>query len=121
MPGGWHEVAGLSSPSHLSVEGPAGAGLRLAVLPVRAGVTTEELLDAVSSDGDLEVRSGSKRLVLLPGGDAVVADLVTEGVPGHLLVLLHGSELYQLVVVTAGSPGAERDWRHILDTVRIDT
>jgi membrane protease YdiL (CAAX protease family) len=123
LPGGWHVSQELSNSSRLAVEGPAGAGMRVTSTPVDATVTTQRLLEALDKGSGVEgvtVVPASKRVVQVPGGEGVVVDFVTEGQPGHVCELLVHGTLYQLLIVTAGSPGAERDWRHILDTTRVD-
>lgn len=125
LPGGWHRVAAFSSPTHLSAEGPAGAGLQFSAVPVDASLTTERMLqvldDSTTNNAPVQVVAGTKHIIQVPGGQAVVADVLAQGEPGHICQLLVRQAVYQLIVITAGSPGAERDWRHILSTTRIAT
>jgi membrane protease YdiL (CAAX protease family) len=123
LPGGWHADQAVGRTSNLSIHGPAGAGMQLSTIPVRTNLSAADMLTAFGNGRadvmGVQFTRGTAHLVPVSGGEAVVADLVTQGEPGHILELMDNGTLYQLIVLTAGSPGAERDWRHVLDTIAL--
>jgi len=124
VPGGWHQAPGSALPDRMVVNGPAGAALAVLVR-LNADPTTEQLTAAlVASERStlgLQVVAGSERTVQVPAGEAVEADVQVEGQPGHVLALTAGGATYRLIVVTGGSPAAERDWQRIVRTVASTT
>jgi membrane protease YdiL (CAAX protease family) len=121
VPGGWHTVSSGFS-GHLVVSGPAGALLEVESLPADPGVTLSASIARLPSEESFtaKVVAGTQHDVSVPGGEAVTADLLIAGQPGHLCLILSGGRIYQLLMITSGSPGAERNWRHVLATSRIE-
>jgi membrane protease YdiL (CAAX protease family) len=123
LPGGWHTVSTADPGHRLLASGPAGAGIEVSYLQVPAGITTRTLLSGLASleaaGANVKVVAGSQHEITIPGGEAVSADLLIEGQPGHICQVLSGGSVYQLLMVTAGSPSAERQWRHLLSTTRV--
>ena len=124
-PGGWHTVASSSSfEGHLVMSGPAGAALNVITLPADPGMTAAALLAQLRASetraAEGRVIAGSEEEVTVPGGVAVTADVLVAGQPGHICQILSGGRIYQLLMITSGSPGAERDWRHVLATTRVE-
>jgi membrane protease YdiL (CAAX protease family) len=117
LPGGWHPAARALPTGGRVFQGPAGAGL---VVLTQAGPhpTAEQVHQTLAlAEQGRAVRAvvpGSVRDLSLPAGEAVTADIEVAGQPGHVLDLLTADAAYELVVVTGGSPAAERDWQHVL-------
>ena len=53
-------------------------------------------------------------------GTGVTADFSVANQPAHILAVPYDGELYELVLVTAGSPAAEHEWRAITTSLRIN-
>lgn len=122
-PGGWHSVSSGRLSGHLVMSGPAGAVLDVTTFPSSSSTSVSSLLGGLRSRervADARVVAGTEREATVPGGEAVNADLVIAGQPGHICQVLSGGRVYQLLMITSGSPGAERNWRHVLATSRID-
>ncbi|MCW2545495.1 MAG: Abortive infection protein, partial [Frankiales bacterium] len=123
LPGGWHTTTTADPEHRLLASGPAGAGIDVSYFPVRAGVTTSALLKGLAVGETaipfVRVVPGSEHEIAIPGGEAVTADLLIEGQPGHICQVLSGGSIYQLLMVTAGSPSAERQWRVVLSSTRV--
>lgn len=120
LPGGWHELRGPSSAHLLVASGPGGAGLDLMRQDEASSVDAELAeLEQGEGRGSVRVVPGSAHVVRLPSGDAVEADIVASGQPGHVLRVSAGSSSYQLLVVTGGSPAAERDWDRIVRSLQL--
>lgn len=121
LPGGWHEVRGTFSAHLLVASGPGGAGLDLMRQEGASTSTADELADLQQRGqvGLVRVVAGSVHVVRLPAGEGVEADVVAAGQPGHVLRLSAGSSSYQLIVITGGSPAAERDWTRITRSLQL--
>ena len=123
LPGGWHALSTADPEHRLLAAGPAGAGIDVSTFEVRTGITTSTLLKGLTvgetARTDVRVVAGTEREITIPGGDAVTADLLVQGQPGHLCQVLSGGSVYQLLMVTAGSPSAERQWQYVLRTTRV--
>jgi hypothetical protein len=121
LPGGWHQVQSNALPGRMLVQGPAGAALIGLTYANGTPLTADQLLTRLAlseqSTPGRAVVAGSERTVRLAVGDAVEADIRTGGQPGHLLELSVGGSIYELVVVTGGSPAAERDWQRLVRSV----
>ena len=122
LPGGWHQVTSAAPAGRMIVQGPAGAALLFRMEPnVGAPPDTQELLAnlvaAETPAAGRRVVAGSEHTVLVGAGEAVVADVQMKGQPGHVLDFVVGASSYELVVVTGGSPAAERDWHRIVLTL----
>ena len=122
LPGGWHQSS-LAMGQEQVFAGPGGAAL--AVIQ-RAGVSVptlqdlrDNLVSAESSSSQRSVVPGSEREVQLPAGAGITADVRVVNQPGHVLDLVVNDTAYELLVVTGGSPAAERDWKRIVDSVSV--
>jgi len=119
LPGGWHEKRTSIVPGAVAVDGPGGAGLMVLTRPGAA--TLEQLHDnlvAAESGNPLRtVQPGSERRVQTPAGEAIEADVTLSGQPGHVLDLVVNGKAYELIVLTGGSPAAERGWQLITTSV----
>jgi hypothetical protein len=58
----------------------------------------------------MTVQPGTEMPAPIAGGEAATADITTEHQPGHILSIVRGNTLYTVVVVTSGSPKAEKAW-----------
>jgi membrane protease YdiL (CAAX protease family) len=120
LPGGWHEQRTSIVPGAVAVAGPGGAGLVVLVRP-GAAPTLEQLLgNLVAAENGHPLRAvlpGSERRVQTPAGEAIEADVTMSGQPGHVLDLVVDGRAYELLVVTGGSPAAERGWQLITASV----
>lgn len=123
MPGGWHAFS--TTEQQVAANGPAGAGLDVSFRSVPPSVTTATLLKGLAAGEHISesfrVVPGSEREVPVAGTAGVTADIEVAGQPGHICQLLSGGGVYQLVMVTAGSPGAERSWQLVMRTARLDS
>jgi membrane protease YdiL (CAAX protease family) len=120
LPGGWHEQRTSIVPGGVSVEGPGGAGLVVLARPGAAPTLEQRygsLVAAESGNPLRAVRPGSERRVQVPAGEAIEADITLSGQPGHVLDLVVNGTAYELLVVTGGSPAAERGWLLIAASV----
>ena len=122
VPGGWHASAVPSFGAGASAfEGPSGEGLVVLRLPAGRDpdlARVRQSLETSPSNG-LDVDRSTVRTAQLPVGPAVMADVDMVGQPGHVLVTLVGGEAYEVIMVTGGSPAAERGWDHLVQTLRL--
>jgi membrane protease YdiL (CAAX protease family) len=122
MPGGWHAVDQLSSSDHLIASGPAGAAMDVRWMAAPAVVTEAELAQrflTAQAENGFQLDRASVHPVKVPGATAVCADFRAVGQPGHVCQLQGNGRLYQVQMLTSGSPSAERNWQHVLATARI--
>ena len=121
VPGGWHVSTAQVYGNGIAYDGPSGEGLAVVRLPAgpKADLDAAEafLLDTPSDGLQLDRRSLQR--AQLPAGSAVTADIVTVGQPGHVLVTLVGNEAYEVVMVTGGSPSAEKAWARLVRTLAL--
>jgi membrane protease YdiL (CAAX protease family) len=121
LPGGWH-AAGEST-SIRAYQGPAGASLAFLTTPTPTGRSAEQVVESLQrSEGQttgFSLLPGSERVVAVHGVDAVVADVTVQAQPGHLLVVPVGTTLYNVVVITGGSPSGERDWNALARSLEV--
>jgi membrane protease YdiL (CAAX protease family) len=120
IPGGWHVDHVHSTPAELLVDGPAGSGLVLARQPAGGdgnGPATGSDLEPAPAP-DLSFDPGSVARITTGLGPAVTGDVTMRNQPGHVLVVRYDSALYEVFIITAGNPAAERSWREITDSLR---
>ena len=122
VPGGWNasQVSAFDAGA-VAFEGPSGEGLVVLRMPLGRGADLEQvrgLLEDAPTNG-LQVDRTTLRTAQLPVGPALVADVDLVGQPGHVLVTVVGAEAYELVMVTGGSPAAERAWERLVRTLHL--
>jgi hypothetical protein len=89
---------------------------RCAAVPTLQQIT-DNLVAAESGSPLRNVQPGSERRVQTPAGEGVEADIMLAGQPGHVLDLVVNGSAYEFLVVTGGSPAAERGWQRIAASV----
>ena len=123
LPGGWHALPS-SAPSggRLTFQGPGGADLLVHFgIDPKQVVTTDQVerIMATAPVGAFgaDVTLGAMRRLHLPAGEAVEAQIRLKGQRGHLLeVVVNGTD-YEFIVVTGGSPAAEKGWNSLVRSV----
>jgi membrane protease YdiL (CAAX protease family) len=120
VPGGWH-ARGIPTADDSLIIGPAGASLALHAShllgPAPSVSQLEGLLAAATVPG-VAVEAGSVRSLPTTVGTAVTADINASGQPGHVLEVAYDGDMYQILMVTAGSPAAESAWHHVTSSLR---
>jgi membrane protease YdiL (CAAX protease family) len=114
LPGGWHKAPN-SSATQLVYSGPGAAGMLLTRVTMPTPLTGDQLVQRLRrlEGGDpamMTVQPGTEMPAPIAGGEAATADITTEHQPGHILSIVRGNTLYTVVVVTSGSPKAEKAW-----------
>ncbi len=127
VPGGWHPVTpqiASAQPAPYQqaiVAGPSGAVLSITDTPAPAlGVTTADVETQLRSNLGLPgllVDPGSIESATLPIGSAVLADVTIDGQPGHIVVFSYNANLYDVLMLTSGSPAAESEWPDVVDSI----
>jgi membrane protease YdiL (CAAX protease family) len=118
LPGGWHGVA----QSVGVYEGPAAAAMMVTRTTPTPLPTVDQLYAHLqeretSGEPNRRVQPRSEQVVDVDGTSAVAADIVVSGEPGHLLAFVDGDAIYTFVMITSGSPNAERDWQSVIRSV----
>jgi membrane protease YdiL (CAAX protease family) len=119
LPGGWHQFGDGAAAATFA--GPAAAGLIVTRSLPAAMPTVDELVGSLqereSATADMRVVPGSEKVVQIDGRPAAAAEIVSAGQPGHVVRVAGDQAVYTLVMVTSGSPNADRDWRSVLNTL----
>jgi membrane protease YdiL (CAAX protease family) len=120
LPGGWH--AHPVTATTMGYDGPAATGLAInRTVPAQLPAVPDLLarLRRGSSAPGMGVVPGTEHVVSIGGVDAAMADIVTVGQPGHVVMAATGGSVYTLIMITSGSPKAEADWHEVLTSLRL--
>lgn len=124
VPGGWHLDTLSPDPAHSVYVGPSGAALVLIDTPLPESEQTldgiEQRLAAAPIESGIRVDEASLRRMRTSLGTGVTADFSVANQPAHILAVPYNGDLYELVLVTAGSPAAEHEWHAITTSLRIN-
>jgi membrane protease YdiL (CAAX protease family) len=122
LPGGWRVDAPMTAPDEMLVGGPSGSALAVlmkadahpgdAIGYLEDGLATAQVRAGVSLD-PASIKEGRTSL-----GPAVTGDFSIVNQPGHVLGFAYQGSIYELIMVTAGNPAAERSWHDIVNSLR---
>jgi hypothetical protein len=125
-PTGWHHPAttdGASLPSDATaLDGPSGAALAVLALPTPVAPDMDRMLQALSAGSTgfgASVDMHSVQQIDLHGVAALELDAHARSDSAKLVLVPHAGHSYELVLYSAGSPKAQRDFSRILESVRI--
>jgi membrane protease YdiL (CAAX protease family) len=122
-PGGWRQVTQLGSPIEMS--GPSNALLLVLPIPTLSApsaATAEARLRSGRMDlhdPTLSLDTATVRLISLPAGEAVEADISQDGNAGTIVYLPHDGESLAVVFMSGGSPRAQAQFPRILRSIHV--
>jgi hypothetical protein len=122
--GGWQQDKATSA--DLRLDGPGGAGLtvRHEPLPPNIGLDLARIADTINSnqlplpDGT-SIVGGSAHVVAYPAGQGVEVSAVEHGHAAELLYVPKGGQLFTVVIATAGSHRAKKEYPGMLQSLAL--
>lgn len=122
VPGGWHvDTAQIASGVEV-IDGPSGSSMALISKQQEASEQTLDQLEArlQSSPVQTGVNIDPSSVHEISGavGPMLSADFTADSQPGHVLAFTYKGAIYEVVMVTAGNPAAEHEWKSVLESVR---
>ena len=123
LPGGWHVDKTQTASDRELVLGPSGSGLVMLVRPphAQAGDPIAEIEDRLMHapvQSGILINPASIRETTTSMGPAVTGDFSIDNQPGHVIEFPYNGFTYELIIVTAGNPAAERAWPGIIRSLQ---
>jgi hypothetical protein len=126
LPGGWRPVAAeAGAPADVVVEGPSGSGLLVqhvdmpGASPSPATIMTSLDAGSLVASSQNKVIAGSVRRFTYPAGEAVRAQVASNGVRGEAVLIPKPGRLWLITFMGAGSARASADFEEILHRVEL--
>lgn len=122
VPGGWHVDAAQGAVGLEIVDGPSGSSMALIHKPQEDSAQTLDELEARLQSSPVQtgvaIDPTSVREISSGVGRMLSADFTADSQPGHVLAFIYNGGIYEVVMVTAGNPAAEHEWKSVLQSVR---
>jgi membrane protease YdiL (CAAX protease family) len=122
IPGGWHVDHTSSLPDRMLVAGPSGSALALLIKPDTHPQDSigsiESRLNSAQVQAGVSIDPSSITEVTTTIGPAVTGDFSIANQPGHVIEFPYQGSIYELIIITAGNPAAERSWHDITSSLR---
>jgi membrane protease YdiL (CAAX protease family) len=122
VPGGWHIDTSHAASGLEVVAGPSGSSMVLISRPQEgSGQTLDQLKARLQSSPvqtGISIAPSSVHEISGAVGAMLSADFTADSQPGHVLAFTYNGTIYEVVMVTAGNPAAEHEWKSVVQSVR---